>query len=116
MEKEITVDAGGKSLGRVATQVAKALMGKTSPSYTPHIASIVKVVVTNAKKLHLPERKRLGKVYTDYSGYPGGLKETTLGALVTKKGNGAAIRRAVQGMLPRNTMRTGRMKRLIIND
>lgn len=114
--KEHTIDAAGQSLGRVASRVAKTLMGKASADYTPHIRSEVKVAVTNAGKLHMPERKRLGKKYTTYSGYPGGLKVESLGALVARKGAKEALRRAIERMLPRNTLRVERMKRLTISE
>ena len=115
-EKAYDIDAAGKSIGRVATEVAKALMGKTFADYTPHIASIVKVTVSNAKKMRITERKRLGKEYTHYSGRPGGLKIESLSSLIGRRGAGEAVRKAVQRMLPRNTMLNGRLKRLIIND
>ncbi len=115
-KKEIIIDAGGKTLGRVASTAAKALMGKMSPAYTPHIQSVSKVVVTNAGKLHIPEKRRLQKVYTNYSGYPGGLKKETLSSLTARKGNSAALKRAIQRMLPRNAMRNDRLKRLTITN
>lgn len=115
-DKKYEIDAAGKTLGRVAAEIAKALMGKTDASYTPHIASVVTVTVSNAKKVRMTEKKRLQKKYTDYSGHPGGLRVETLSSLVSRKGNGAAIRRAVERMLPRNTMRTARLKRLIISE
>lgn len=111
---EFTIDAAGKSLGRVASQAAKTLMGKTSPHYVPNIRSEVKVLIVNAGKLSLPEKKRLGKKYTAYSGYPGGLKTEQLGALSARKGHGEPLRRAVERMLPRNALRLARMKNLII--
>ncbi len=112
-----TIDAAGKTLGRVASEAAKALMGKTHASYTPHIRSDVKVTVTNAAKLYVREKKRIGKIYTTYTGYPGGLKKESLGNLSSRKGGyGEAIRRAVQRMLPRNTMLTARLKNLSITD
>lgn len=110
------IDATGKSIGRVATEAAKALMGKTSPQYTPNIASEVHVTVSNAAKLHITEKKRLQKKYTDYSGHPGGLKIQSLSQMIARKGHGSSIRRAVERMLPRNTLRNGRLKRLIIKD
>ncbi|MFZ2555397.1 MAG: 50S ribosomal protein L13 [Minisyncoccia bacterium] len=115
-EQKYAIDAAGKSIGRVATEAAKALMGKTSPDYTPHIQSRVTVTVSNAKKLRITERKRNDKEYTHYSGHPGGLKIKTLSSLIARQGHGAAIVKAVQKMLPRNTMLSGRMKRLVIND
>ena len=83
-----TVDAAGQSLGRVASAAAKALMGKISTSYEPRIAPTFKVSITNASKLRIPERKRLGKIYTIYSGHPGGLKRESLSSLLGRKGRG----------------------------
>ncbi len=116
--QEHTIDAAGKKIGRIASQAAQALMGKKSASYVPHIDSAVAVTITNATKLHITEKKRVQKKYTHYSQYPGGLKEESLGALIKRKGKGHAevLRRAVERMLPRNTMRTARMKRLTITD
>ncbi|TSC85934.1 MAG: large subunit ribosomal protein L13 [Parcubacteria group bacterium Gr01-1014_8] len=113
---EYTIDAAGKKLGRVASQAAKALMGKTDPSYTRHILSAVKVSITNAAKLYLPEKKRQKKMYHTYSGHPGGLKRETLGSLIARKGRGEALKRAIERMLPRNASRTNRMKRLHITE
>lgn len=113
--KIYTIDAAGKTIGRVASEAAKALMGKTSPDYTPHVRSDVKVVVHNASKLYTRERKKQQKVYTTYSGYPGGLKKESLSNLNARKGHGEAVRRAVSRMIPRNTMHTARMKNLIVN-
>ena len=115
-QKTYSIDAAGKSVGRVATEAAKALMGKTSADYTPHIASMVNVTVSNAGKIRTTEKKRLQKKYTHYSGRPGGLKIESLGSLIGRQGNGAAVRKAVQRMLPRNTMLNGRLKRLTITD
>lgn len=115
-QRTYEINAAGKTVGRVASEAAKALMGKMSADYTPHIASIVKVTVSNAKKVRTTEKKRLQKKYTHYSGHPGGLKVESLGSLIGRKGQGEAIRKAVQRMLPRNTMLTGRMKRLVITD
>lgn len=114
MTKEYTIDAAGKSLGRVASAAAKALLGKNETNYTPNQPPAVKVTVTNAEKLHLSEKKRSTKVYTHYSGHPGGLKEETLSQLLARRGHTEALRRAVQRMLPNNRLRVGRMKRLTI--
>ena len=108
------IDANGKSLGRVASEAAKALMGKMSPSYTPNILSIVKVTITNAGKLNFSEKKLTQKVYTTYTQYPGGLKHATLAQLNAKNAD-LALRRAIERMMPRNTFRTPRMKNLTIN-
>lgn len=110
-----TIDAAGKTIGRVATEAAKALMGKTRADYTPNKMTAMKVVVENAAKLFIRDSKKRGKVYGTYSGYPGGLKKETLGNLIVRKGHGEAVRRAVERMLPNNTMRTARMKNLTVN-
>ena len=115
-EHKLTIDAAGKTLGRVATEAAKALMGKTLANYTPNIPTPVRVTISNAKKLRITEKKRLQKTYTDYSGHPGGLKTRSLSQMIARDGEGAAIRRAITRMLPRNTLRNGRLKRLVITD
>lgn len=113
---EYTIDASGKSLGRVASEAAKMLMGKTQPSYTPNIRSNVRVNITNASKLIARERKLTQKTYTRYSGYPGGFKKETLGKLNARKGHREAMRRAIHSMLPDNTLRVARMKNLTISE
>ena len=113
--KKYTIDAAGKSLGRVASEAAKALMGKTAADYTPHIRSNVNVVISNASKLRITEKKRLQKIYTR-SGYPGGLKKESLSSLIGRRGASDALRKAVKGMLPRNTMLVARLKNLQISE
>lgn len=110
-----TIDAAGKTLGRVASEAAKALMGKTRADYTPNKETKMKVVVDNCAKMFIRDSKKKGKVYGTYSGFPGGLKKETLGNLIVRKGHGEAIRRAVLRMLPNNTMRPSRMKNLTVN-
>ena len=114
--KEHRINAAGKSLGRVASEAAKALMGKMRVDYTPNKNSGVKVLVTNAGKLYIRERKRTGKIYTTYSGYPGGMKRESLSSLNARKGKGEALKRAIRRMLPRNTMLIARMKSLTVID
>jgi large subunit ribosomal protein L13 len=113
--KTHTIDAAGKTIGRIASEAAKALMGKTSADYTPNVRSDVKVIVNNCGKIYTRERKQKQKVYTNYSGYPGGLKKETLSNLNARKGHGEAVRVAVSRMIPRNTMHTARMKNLTTN-
>jgi large subunit ribosomal protein L13 len=113
---DYTIDARGKALGRVASEAAKALMGKMSVRYTPHLPSDVKVVITNVSNMLRTERKDGGKVYSTYSGYPGGLKRETLGAFRARKGHAEPVRRAVLRMLPNNRLRPGRMKNLTISE
>ncbi|MBI2612691.1 50S ribosomal protein L13 [Candidatus Kaiserbacteria bacterium] len=112
--KEYTIDAAGKTLGRVASEAAKALMGKTSADYTPHIRSDVHVKIVNAGKLYMRARKRSTKTYKTYSGYPSGLRTETYTALSTRRGADEPLRRAIRRMLPRNSFLTARMKNVEI--
>lgn len=114
--KTYTIDASGRTVGRIASEAAKALMGKTSAQYTPHIRSDVKVSIINASKVYSRERKLVQTFHTSYSGYPGGLKRESLQALGKRKGNSEILRRAVRRMLPRNTMLTARLKNLTISE
>ena len=111
-----SIDASGKSLGRVATEAAKALMGKMRADYTPNKESGVKVTISNAGKLHIRESKAQAKVFQNYSGYPGGQRRETMANLNARKGNRAALKIAITRMLPRNTMRTTRLKNLTISE
>lgn len=113
---DYTIDAAGKSLGRVATEAAKALMGKTSSDYTPNKRSNVKVTITNASKLRVREQKRVQKTYVSYSGYPGGLKRKSLGTIAAQQGYAAPLRTAISRMLPRNTFKNARLKNLTITE
>jgi len=114
--RQYTIDAAGRTLGRVASEAAKALMGKANADYTPHIRSDIKVTIEHAGKLRVSEKKRLQKIYTRYTGYPGGLRKESLGSLVGRKGNVAALKKAIRGMLPRNTMLVARLKNLSITE
>jgi len=115
-DKTTIIDATGKSLGRVASTAAKALMGKTRADYTPHVSSDTSVEIKNASKLKIHEAKLASQQYQNYSGYPGGQRIETLRSLAARKGYGAAIRLAVARMLPNNTLRRGRLKRLHISE
>lgn len=114
---EYTVDAKGRTLGRVATEAAMALLGKKSVHFVKNKVLPVSVTIVNAKKLLVIGEKKLDqKTYQRYTGYPGGLKEFTLKDLIEKKGVADVLRRAVDGMIPRNKLRKERMKRLTITD
>ncbi|MFQ5662062.1 MAG: uL13 family ribosomal protein, partial [Candidatus Paceibacteria bacterium] len=78
--------------------------------------SETEVKITNASKLEISEGKKQGKVYTHYTGYPGGLRETKMGKLIEKKGYGEVIKKAVYGMLPGNKLRSEMMKHLTIEE
>lgn len=113
--KKYNIDATGRTLGRVASEVATILIGKNSPEFVKYRILPVQVIVENAKKLLILER-RMKKTYVHYTGYPGGLRTTTMKSLIEKKGIDEVFRRAVYGMIPHNRLRKERMKNLIIND
>ncbi len=116
LAQPVAIDASGKKLGRLASEAAYFLMGKHQPSYRRHIESGIKVSINAASKIDVSAAKRLTKVYTRYSGYPGGLYTSRLADVIAKKGYGEAIRKAVYGMLPANKLRKIRMKNLVIKD
>jgi large subunit ribosomal protein L13 len=97
------VDAEGKTLGRLATQIADALRGKRKPEYTPHCDVGDFVVVINAEKVAVTGDKLESKTYYRHSGYPGGMKSRTLAEMLERKPEDV-IRLAVKGMLTRNKL------------
>jgi large subunit ribosomal protein L13 len=109
-----TIDATDRTLGRVASEAAHALLGKRSAQNSVNLAHPITVVIENASKLNLPERRIKGKVYTHYTGYPGGLREQRMDDVIAKKGIEEVVRRTVDGMIPRNRLRDPRMKHLIV--
>ncbi len=114
--QNVTINAANRSLGRVAAEAAKHLMGKTSASYETNRAPDISVTIEEAGKLRITERKRLGTVHTRYSGYPGGFKKETLSMIISKKGKREALRKAIERMLPRNRLRVARLKKLTIHE
>ncbi len=105
------IDADGKILGRLASEVAKLLRGKNKPQYADFIDTGDFVVVVNAEKIRVTGKKLEQKRYFSHSGYPGGIKETTLKDLKEKKPE-EVIRRAVWGMLPKNKLNRAIHKKL----
>lgn len=105
------VDANGAVLGRLATRVARILIGKDKPKFTPHLDCGDHVVVINAEKIRLTGNKIEEKMYYRHSGYPGGLKETHVRALLERRPE-EVVREAVLGMLPKNRLRAHRAKKL----
>ncbi len=97
------VDARGKILGRLASEIAQILSGKRKPIYTPHLDVGDFVVVINAEKVKVTGGKEEKKIYYHHSGYPGGLKEITYEDLLKKKPD-AIIKKAVRGMLPKSKL------------
>lgn len=99
----LLVDATDIPLGRLASRVASILRGKTKPQYTPHVDTGDFVVVVNASKIRLTGNKLADKKKYRHSGYPGGLKETSLATLMAKRPE-RVVEGAVKGMLPKNTL------------
>ncbi|NQU03615.1 MAG: 50S ribosomal protein L13 [Syntrophaceae bacterium] len=97
------VDAKGKVLGRLASEIARRLRGKHKPIYTPHVDTGDFIVVVNAEKIKLTGKKLTDKVYYRHSGYPGGIKATTAEKMLEKKPEDL-LRIAVKGMLPKNSL------------
>jgi large subunit ribosomal protein L13 len=102
-KKWYIVDAEGKPLGRVATEVARLLRGKHKPIFTPHVDTGDFVIVINADKVVLTGKKLEQKQYARHSGYPGGLKTMTYDQLLKEKPE-LAVEKAVKGMLPHNRL------------
>jgi large subunit ribosomal protein L13 len=105
------VDAEGKVLGRLASQIARILRGKHKPIYTPHVDTGDHVIVINAEKVRLTGRKWEQKVYYRHSGYPGGLKEI-VAEKMRREHPERVIEHAVWGMLPKNRLGRKMMKKL----
>jgi large subunit ribosomal protein L13 len=107
------VDAEGQTLGRLATRIADTLRGKRKPEYTPHIDTGDFVVVVNAERIAVTGKKREDKVYYRHSGYPGGLRQRTLGEELERRPT-EVLRTAVKGMLPRNRLARKQLTKLKI--
>ena len=91
-------------------------MGKTEVSYAPNKEGNTKVVIENASHLIITEKKKKEKIYRAHSQYPGGLTEEAMGHLIARRGIEEIVKRAIDGMLPRNKLRKPRMKRLTVKD
>ena len=105
------IDASGEVLGRLATRIAGLLMGKHKPIYSRNLDTGDFVVVINAEKVRVTGNKAKQKLYYRHSGYPGGLKSVSLERMLETYPT-RVIEYAVKGMLPKNRLRAGRMKRL----
>ncbi|MEI6221783.1 MAG: 50S ribosomal protein L13 [bacterium] len=102
-QKWYIIDAAGKNLGRLATQVATILMGKNAPDFVPHMDNGGYVIVTNAALLDIDMKKQLEKKHQTHSGYPGGFKEATVQQTLQKKPE-KLVELAVKNMLPKNRL------------
>lgn len=109
--KWFLIDANGQTLGRLSTQIALILMGKNKPNYTPNIVSGDVVIVINSAKIKVTGNKLTDKFYYRHTGYPGGIKETSLRDLL-QKDPARVVRHAVAGMLPKNKLQQEMLKNL----
>ena len=109
----IEIDATGQAVGRVATQIAMILRGKNKPTFTPHIDAGDFVKVINAGQVKFTGRKLVQKDYYHHTMYPGGLRRTPMKKIFDKD-RGEILKRAVYGMLPKNSLREHMIKRLKI--
>jgi large subunit ribosomal protein L13 len=105
------IDASGQTLGRMATEIATILMGKHRPDYTPHILVGEGVIVTNADKIRLTGNKGNTRIYTFYTGHPGGLRKVALGEYLQRAPD-EVVRLAVRRMLPKNRIARRMISRL----
>ena len=97
------VDAAGQTLGRLASEIARGLRGKHKVEYTPHVDTGDYIIVVNAEKIRVSGNKETKKIYYRHSGYPGGIKSTTIKNMREAKPE-EILERAVKGMLPRNPL------------
>ena len=111
--KWYVVDADGKTLGRLASEVAKVLRGKNKPTFTPHIDTGDYVIVVNAAKVKVTGKKLDQKVYYHHSDYVGGMKEATLREMLDKKPE-KVVELAVKGMLPKGPLGRQMIKKLYV--
>ena len=109
--KWYVVDAEGQTLGRLASQVAAILRGKNKPEFTPFLDMGDYVIVVNAEKIHLTGKKLEDKIYSTHTGQPGGLREMSYKQLLATKPE-LAIKTAVKGMLPKNSLGRDMIKKL----
>ncbi len=106
-------DANGKILGRLSPEISHFLQGKNKVNYVPYLDMGDYVVVVNARKIAISGKKNKTKIYTNYSGYPGGLRKVSFEKLLNTN-PGLIVKNAVSGMLPKNKFRDDRLQRLFI--
>jgi large subunit ribosomal protein L13 len=97
------VDAAGKTLGRLCTEIASRLRGKHKPEYTPHVDTGDYIIVVNAEKVTVTGNKTTDKLYQHHTGYPGGIKSISFDKLLVKSPE-MIIEKAVKGMMPKNKL------------
>ena len=109
-----TIDAQNKKIGRIASEAAALLMGKSSTSFAKNVVSDTKVEIINADKADVIAKKKISDKYVTFTGFRGGLNSERLGDLITRAGMIEVLKRAVYNMIPNNKLRTPRMKNLTI--
>ena len=112
--KKHTIDATNRTLGRIASEAAKYLIGKESVDFARNKVADVTVHIEHASKARISARKGLQTTFVHYTGFPGGLKSLTLDQMIAKKTVSAALKIMVRGMLPKNKLRDLTMKHLTI--
>ena len=105
------VDASGKTLGRLATEIARRLRGKHKTSYTPHVDTGDYIVVINAEEITVTGKKAHDKKYYRHTGFPGGIRETNFEKLIAHK-HAAVLEKAVKGMLPKGPLGYAMIKKM----
>jgi large subunit ribosomal protein L13 len=110
--KIITIDADNKSLGRLAVEVSVALRGKNKPNFVPYMDMGDIVMVKNIERMKFTGNKLNNKNYFRFTGFLGNMKKATLKEFLTKRGASEVLRKAVMGMLTKNTLRDRQIKRL----
>lgn len=116
MKSTHTIDAQSQKIGRIASAAAKVLMGKNSTAYAPNVVADVEVRIINAAKADVSTKKKDEKIYRRYTGFPGGLIDTTMARMIEKKGMSEVFRIAVKGMLPKNKLQSRIMKNLVVTE
>lgn len=105
------VDANGKTLGRIATEIASRLRGKHKPEYTPHVDTGDYIIVINAEKVAVTGNKAHAKMYYSHTGFPGGIKEINFEKLIAKKPE-MVLESAIKGMLPKGPLGRAMFRKL----
>ncbi|CAM3673134.1 50S ribosomal protein L13 [Rheinheimera salexigens] len=105
------VDAAGKTLGRISTEIATRLRGKHKPEYTPHVDTGDYIIVINAEKVAVTGNKAQNKIYYSHTGFPGGIKEISFEKLIAKKPE-MVLELAIKGMLPKGPLGRAMFRKL----
>ncbi len=111
-KKWLVIDADGVVLGRLASRVALILRGKHKPSFTPHMDCGDNVIIVNAEKVQLTGNKRADKTYYRHTGYPGGIKSTTAGAILAGRHPERVVEKAIERMMPGGPLSRRQLKNL----